>query len=70
VTVVVVASDGRRPSTVASNGRRPSMVASDGGERIDGGDSSGGTAATTTTVARFKKSEIKTHSFSTLDRIC
>jgi len=32
VTVVVVASDGGRPSTVAS----------DGAERIDGGDSSSG----------------------------
>jgi len=69
--VVVVASDGGRPSTVAS----------DGGERIEGGRES--TAATITSVttadttataaivvARFKRSEIQTHCFSTLDGIC
>jgi len=43
VTVVVVASDGGRPSTVADHrqwqtidGGRPSTVASNDGERIDG----------------------------------
>jgi len=38
VRVVVVASDGGRPSMVASDGGRPSTVASDGGERINGGE--------------------------------
>jgi len=46
VTVIAVASDGGRESTV--------VVAT--------------TAATT--VARIKGSEIQTHYFSTLDRIC
>jgi len=62
VTMVVVASDGGRPSTVvvvASDGGRPSTVAP-----------SATTAATATAVARFKRSKILTHCFSILDRIC
>jgi len=51
------------------------VVASDCGERIDGGrESTAATAADTTiaaatAVGRFKRSEIQTHYFSTLDRI-
>jgi len=59
VRVVIVASDGGRPSTVVS----------DGGKRINGGRESTAatavsvTAADTTAVARFKRFDIQTHSF-------
>jgi len=64
VRVVVVASDGGRPSTVVSDGDREStttIVAS-----VTAADTS---VAATTVVARFKRSEIQTHCFSTLDGI-
>jgi len=54
VTVVTVASDGGRPSTVMTAATATTVAA---------------TAAAMTTVARFKKSEILNHCFSTLDRI-
>jgi len=45
-------------------------VASDGGERIDGGrESMTAITASMTAVARFKRSEIQTHFFSTLEGI-
>jgi len=66
VTVVAMASDGGRPSTMASNDERPSTAttaaATTAMETI--------AAAAATAVARFKRSEIQTHCFSTLDLIC
>jgi len=48
----------RWQATVASDGGRESTIIANT------------TAAATTTVARFKRSDIQTHCFSTLDGIC
>jgi len=76
VTVVVVTSDGGRPSTVVSESGRSSTM---GDQQCDG-DSGGGSrsgsvsvnggGAATTTIARLKRFKIQTHCFSTLDEIC
>jgi len=71
VRVVVVGSDGGRPSTVV----RESTVASDGGQESTATTTASVTAANmtpaaATAVTRFKRSEIQTHCFSTLDGIC
>jgi len=69
--VVVVASDSGRPSTMGDHQLwqvtvvRESTVATTASMAV--GDT---TATTVTTVARFKRSEIQTHCFSTLDGIC
>jgi len=65
VRVIVVASDGGRPSMVASDGGRESTSAT--ATSVTKVDT---TAAAVTAVARFKRSEIQTHYFLTLDRIC
>jgi len=75
VRVVVVASDGGRPSQWQATVVRESTVASDGGRKLTAATialvtASDTTAMTATTVARFKRFEIQTHCFSTLDGIC
>jgi len=54
-----------RESTIASNGGRESTVAT--ANSVTAADT---TAIAATIVARFKRSEIQTHCFSTLDGIC
>ena len=73
--VIVVTSDGGRLSTMVSEVVRGSTVANDGGRKSTAATVASVTAAdtiaaATTTVARFKISDIQTHYFSTLDGIC
>jgi len=71
VRVVVVVSDSGRPSTVV----RELTVASDGGRESTVATTTSVTAAdttatTATAMTRFKRLEIQTCCFSTLDGIC
>jgi len=63
--VVVVASDGGKPSTVTSNGGQESTAVT--AASVTTADT---TTAVATAVARFKRSKSQTHCFSTLDGIC
>jgi len=64
VRVIAVASEGGRPSTMASDDGRESTVATTTSIIV------ADTTEEVATVARFKRSKIQTHCFSTLDGIC